>query len=354
MLSNFLPDKFHKKRCIDIIKQYSDLYIYPYKWNFLHIVTILKPDIELIDACIESKTPLILDNHKLTPLHYLIHTNNDVTVFNYFLARFGDLLQDEKDQYEIMCSLSNHLPTIIKSGFFQAANFLKYAVMKPQVYENNQQPIFGSIDSDSGMFRVEESTIMTPSLRRIFEGKEKDDKVMLSVKVLALKYNYSSAAEDMLTLMKFLDKIDNAEVYKAPPINMIVEYLWARNRSFYYYSAVLYSAVLLLVSVYSGLTPNYRNVKVELAILVFGGILLSYEMTLMCLERVLYLKDIWNYVDIAVHLLLIAYPITVWNTENTSVASKSLLTALLLCGYIRWLSYFIVIDQTSKFLKCIP
>ena len=290
---------------------------------------------------------MILDQNGLTPLHYLIYAKNpDITIFNYFLARFGDLIQDENDQYEIMCSLSNHLPAIIQSGSFQAANFLKYAFMKPRVYESDHRATFGSINPGSSKFVVSDSTIMTPILRGELAREGNDQ--MLSVKVLVLKYDYSPVSEDMLKLMLFLDNLDDAEVYKASSINMIVEYLWTKNRSFYYYSAILYSAVLLLVSVYSGLTPNNRSASVELAILAFGGILLAYELILLFLEGWLYAKDIWNYVDIAVHLLLIAYPITVWNTENDSVASKSLLTALLCGGYLRWLSYFIVVDQTSK------
>ena len=257
-------------------------------------------------------------------------------------------MQASCDQYSIIASFSNYLPAIIKCGSFQAANFLKYAVLKPQSFAEDDTACFGSIGDGESRFLVANSTALKPDIRKSLQGEEGDQ--MLSIKVLGFNFNYGAMSKDMLKFMIFLDDVEDEEIFKVQSIRMIVEYMWIQNKQFFYYVAFFYSLFMILVSVYAGLEYDSRVRGHEIAILVSGCVLIFYEFLLAMLEGWLYFKDVWNFTDVTVHFLMIALPITVWNTGNGSVASQSVLTVLLFFGYSRWLSYFIVIDQTSKSL----
>jgi len=349
LLEHFIFHDVSSRKRIDLISQYSTLYIHPYEWNFLHIVAIFTPRIELIDACIKEKIPFTKDSHGYTPLHYLLHANHqrDVTAVNHLLAKFGDLIQDERDLYPVVSALSTQLQEIIKFGAFQAANFLEHGLMIPQQFGKNAIMCFGSLKSGKSRFVIADSTVFTPEIKDDLVGPDGDQ--MLSVKVIGFRFDYGPSSRDMLRLMLFLSDVDNEQIYKSTPINKIIEYLWMKNRKFFYIPTIIYSSAMIMLSVYCGLRIENRPLGLEIALLSIGAVSFLYEAWLLLVESSLYLQDAWNLIDIIVNCLLIASNILIWTTEKDSSPSCKVLTATLFFGYLRWFSYFRLIDQTSKF-----
>ena len=324
---------------------YSDLFIHPYEWNFLHVVAIFHPKIELIDACINKKIPFLVDNNGFTPLHYvLLSEHQDITVINYFLAKFGDLLQNQDNLYPVLRSLSKDLRSIIKLGTFQAANFLQFVLTKPEAFEKNDGICFGTLDDVS--YEISKTTVLDDDLTKVLVGKQGDS--MVSIKVVGFEFDYTSVSKDMLNLMLFFNNLDDPDIYNTPVVSVIIDYLYSKNKSYFYPLTFIYTAIMILFSVYCGQLFQNRSWQVEVALLVFASILLLYELLMAWGDILLYVTDPWNFIDVSFGGLLIASIASIWTTGNTSTPSITLLSVSVFFGYMRWVSYFRIFEKTSR------
>ena len=101
----FVLDRFLDTRDNDhrggIIKNFSDLVVYPFNWNFLHLSAIYFPDIPNIKDCINSNVKMAIDCDNRTILHHFLkkeHLNYDL--MNFLFKNFEQLLPSkERESY---------------------------------------------------------------------------------------------------------------------------------------------------------------------------------------------------------------------------------------------------------------
>lgn len=134
-------------------------------------------------------------------------------------------------------------------------------------------------------------------------------------------------------------------------MRVLVEYLWDSSRYFHYMLLVIFSAFMVLLSVYCAMhrTTNDRNVPMEIILFSGSGLLILYEILQLkfsgCSD---YFNDVWNLSDIFGNLFIMSALIVIW-VGNTSEGVRDWLFAIsLFFGYLKWLSFFRVARSTSR------
>ena len=342
------------KRKAEIIKKFPHLIVYPFRWNFFHLLSKFFSNRELIISCVESRIPLLIDSYEHTPFHYLLNKRNiDFGLVNGLLENFSNIIQQlpPKQKYLIVKSITLDLPAILKLNTPQVAQFLKIGIGRPQSYGDQEIPHFGRLKNNAKRrFLFSTYNTFGPEVSGALLNEEDEENVvskpLISVWVISFHLNYSPRSKDMLAMIKSLDRVSNEDIFKTQSISIIVQYLWGQNKLFHYTLTAIFSALMILFSYYTAV--GKRNMAMEIILLALGVLFLLYELFVMSVTTFkVYSTQIWNYLDIIFNSLLIATIALNWSGSTTYV--RRWITSLaLFFGYIKWISFFRVIDQTRN------
>lgn len=348
----FLAQESIKKK-VEIIKKHPNLIIYPFRWNFFHLLAKFYSNRELIISCVEARIPLIIDSYEHTPFHYLLNKPNiDFGLVNGLLDNYSDVILKlpSNQRSSIVKSLTTDLPAIIKLNTPQVAQFLKVGIGRPNSYGEQEIPHFGRLKNNARrryLFSTYNNFGPEVSGALLQEENEANvvSKPLISVWLIFFYLNYNPRSKDMLGIIKALDRVSNEEIFETQTISIIIQYLWKQNKLFHYTLTVVFSSVMIVFSVYTGY--GTRNVAMEIFLMVMAILFLVYEFFVLSVTTLkIYSVQIWNYLDIAFQALLIATITSHWN-HSTAYSQRWVTSLALLFGYLKWISFFRVIDQTS-------
>ena len=170
------------------------------------------------------------------------------------------------------------------------------------------------------------------------------DPVVFKTSMLYLDYH--SASDDMLcSVLTFRDMKDE-DFFKSPAISGIVEYLWNKAQPALISAAILFSILMLLMSVYIAL--GERVLGMEITIISIACLFLVNEFFQIKTIRSNYLKSPWNFADIILFVLMISYIVTRFVNNDDPLGEGWVVSVIVIVGYMRWLSYLRLFDNTSN------
>lgn len=363
---------------VRIIRKYPKLIIYPYGYNWFHLVCLFSQDRVLLDEVINSKVPFILDSYGKTPLHYLIDLK-DPSLINMVLSRFNEILDPEEDNFDLLQTFSDIFVPLIKMGVPGLKNFLLYFFVKPKVIEKEEMRLYVNI-KDKKLKQI--ITDPKPLLRkeiydRVLE-KSQGDANIISIKCIATPLDYHPLSDDMHKIIDTLVGSDEADLLGTKVVENLIDYNWNHNKGFHITLGLFLTAYMVAFSFYAT-RPN-ALFGLEIPLIVLIGIYALFEMLKMISTGGIsdYFADVWNFADIGmivVHTATLIMTIingrnqllsaegagydqtevngTIVLTPSTSTQSKLdainwLMAFSVFFGYVKWFSYFRIFDSTSK------
>jgi len=344
---------------INFVKKYNTFKVAPYNWNLLHLVCLFSPCSYLIEECLEQGIPFEIDSNGLTPLHFIFYAEkvdfNVVNILTCYLLQYLRRKAWKRFMNPEIRAVLNALSDIFPRLFYRVnsdlvAEILQFSVSEPESFGHEEITRFGSIRGRKDLaFKQHDSTILTPRLKESLIDESGSH--LLNIRVIWLKCNYHPYSSDMMTLLKVLKCVDNEEIFKAEVVKMIIEYLWRHTYNFYGILTIIFSVLMILLSVY--LAVDEKKVGLSIAIFSLSAFFLLYEIVQMWVTGIMvYLFDIWNIYDLAYELLLMGTILAIWidPEDQYSLAMNWLKSLCILFGYIKWLSFFRVFSQTSNYL----
>ena len=323
------------------------MYFLPYNWTVLHLLAIFEPQHTYTFASYANlKVPFLVDRLNRTPLHYLFsHTNIDYssvnTTFKYILDFLDDKTRTPYDLIVTMDSLSSIFSEIITNASPSLVKrFLKYAYNDVYTTHGDEIPRFGQADSKNCLSR---SLALTPDTKKALYEKGQN---RITFQALKLHLDYNPTSDDMLKTATTLSGVNNEEIFSTKAVSSIVEHLWKSGRRFHLASALLFSVLMILFSVYVGL--GERTLGLEVSILIISCFFMVCKILQAYKLRMKYLSSVWNLGDTVFFGLMIATIGTRISNNEDELARSWLYSVVIIIGYLRWMSYLRLFDASSR------
>ncbi len=353
VLNRFISEKTTPGK-IGVLKKYPNLQIFPYRWNFFHLICKFFVSRDMIKSCVENEIPLLVDSFHHTPLHYLFNKAVvDFGLINSLLERYTDLIMKQENTGKIIQSLTLDLEKIIHLNTPQVASLLKIGSGPPEVLGDEELPHFGKLSNRRNkLFYISKSHCFTPEVHTAIMHREEEDlignKPVVSIVMLKFMMNYNPYSKDMLRVLECLNRVTCEDIFATQTISVLVEYLWHKNKAFHYFMTVIFSVLMVLLSIFSAIYE--RDPPLEIIIFILALFFTFYEFFQIKFTPLpIYFRQVWNWIDLAFDILLILTIVFIW-TFASMLVRQWLLSLSLLFGYVKWISFFRVIDQTSKLL----
>ena len=321
--------------------------MYPWSFNFFHIVATFCPLLNLFKICVENRVPFVADVKGKTPVHYMLNSQQvNFSNLNYVLGNFFSL-RGSVDIYKVSSDLYEDLPGILTLSPDLVVELLKLATGPPQSFENGEITRFGSIlGGITKKIAPYKSTIFTPEIQQEMLDLQGND--LLSVRVLLFNMNYDLCSDEVLKLMQVLKDVENEEIFRTRAISILVDYLWDSARPYHYGLVFLSTILIVLLSIYAGKQQEHVSLGLEIVLIIYGFLLLGYECFQLAFAGVrVYFSDVWNVIDILGDVFLIATVLMSW-THTKELGQNWIMSITLFMMYAKWISFFRIIDQTSK------
>ena len=334
------------------IKAYPDLRVFPYDWNWFHIVAIYSPHQDLILSCLKNKVPFTTDSTGRTPLHYMFTNEQaDRNGINIILSSFPTILETADKPSELLSVLSDIFIQLLELDNAPVIKLLKVCLRDPE-------PAFGHTIDSYGQPKGSARLAFSSSKYILYSKEIKQNLVSenlkqqkISIKVLPFYWDYSIESSITRNLVTTLLNSNNQEIFQTKVISLLIEYLWRHSKRLHYFMATIFSVQALLISIYTA--QNGRNLGFEISIFLFSLFFMVFEVLEGISEGIIeYLSSIWNYVDISCHLLTASTIIVIW-TGVDDTHKQWLFSFILAFTYTRWISYFRVFNQTRRLIRMI-
>lgn len=324
--------------------QYQDLQILPYNWNLLHLITLFNySDIPLIASYSQFKVRSLVDIYNKTPLHYIIEQYpKDFTSANILLEYILDYLDDKTRSFfeyqTTIQSLTSLFDFIISNADTTLiSRLLNLCFINTPKAFGIELPRFGEPLSKYIFSK-------TPTLMSNTEiCTLGSDPISYFTNMFHL--DYSPGSEDMFEKVLVLSDIDNEAVFEHPLIENFVDYLWKKTRYVRWSMGLLFSALMIMLSIYIGL--NERLLALEIIIIIVASMFLGIELLQMKALGRKYVLIPWNWVDISHLSLVVAFIITRFANSDNYLAKAWMSTIIIIAGYLRWISYLRLFKTTS-------
>jgi len=295
----------------------------------------------------ELQVPFLVDKYDKTPFHYLIaHDRMDFHLINVMFEYILDYLEDTPKraphEYQIiMDSLSPiflFIITKINAGLVN--RFLKLCYMPSAAVYGQILPKFGK---PSNKYLCAEAPVINGDiLNKIYDDGQ--DQVLFRTLMLRLDYNIIS--DDMFKCVVMFSHIKNEEFFRSRAIVNLIDHLWRRSKPFMKVMAVLYSVLIILVSLYIGFGEGY--LAFELVILAMTSLFIIAESLQIKTLKKDYFTSIWNWTDLAYFILVFTAIISRFANFQDTLFMNWMYSGIIITGYLRWTSYLRLFLTTSK------
>ena len=328
---------------------YQSFFVTPYLWNIFHLSAILEKNKIFDDSFSYSnfKVPFLLDRENKTPLHYLItHATIDHPSINFMLDYIVDYLSDKSackhyESEQIHKSLSGLLHFIMSEMSPKTKNrYLKLCLVP--CLSNTLLPQFGENETRSAFTKI--TTIQPSVQKRIY--KPGHDRITFNNTMVRCDYNIAS--DDMFGAAVILSSVTDEDTFKTPFVTKLVDHIWNEAQPAIIASAIYFSSLMILFSVYLGLGQRMLGFEIVLIILASGS-LIGETIQFTALQDK-YTSSIFNWADTINGILMIVY-IAMRMANNTDILAQNWISSIvILIGYLRWISFLRYFKATSKLI----
>lgn len=295
------------------------------------------------------KVPHIVDKYGKTPLHYLLAQNRTNVVFIYrqnAVKYILDYLEDKtRSQYEckiITDSLSPLLPILLmKLGPSLSLRFMEFIYKETLPIYGNILPITGK--NPNILFKTSPDHVLQPQVIRSIHSEGQRD---VFFKTLMFQADYSITSDDMLKMVLTLSELDNTKIYETEAVSNLIAYLWKPMRIYHLTTAALYSIMMSLLMSY--FINGDMSRRLDIPIAIFSGIFFILEIIQMISLRWKYFTHFWNCVDAVFFPMILSKMIRCFNGDASELNGSWAFTFIFLVGFLRWVSYLQIFEQTSK------
>ena len=173
-----------------------------------------------------------------------------------------------------------------------------------------------------------------------------DNPKQITFKTILLNWDYSLQSDDMFKTLLTVADIQDEEFFKISLIINIVDYLWKKAKFQLFTIGIAFSILMLILSIYIGLGD--RVLGLEICILILTTLFLLSECIQISTLGMKYITSVWNWIDLASLVLIIAFIITRLTNNEDETARGWLITGIIIGGYTRWVSYLRLFNPTSK------
>ena len=226
-------------------------------------------------------------------------------------------------------------------------------------YYSDQLPNF--LGYNVGLPIYAHSFAMSPPSSIFFDKKYiKDTGQPVIYTRSVVKLNLELGSSESIALLQSVLECKNSQIFGTSFINAYVNDKWEIVKWFMWLQFVLYFSYLIFLCVY--MLHFYEN-KIFLTLPLATNVLLTiYEIYKAAVSKKEYLKDIWNYIDLARALLFFIYtlgvisqgpPPKVHSQRHKVDSINNVLLALTLLSFIRGISYFRLFQSTRHFTNVI-
>jgi len=258
-----------------------------------------------------------------------------------------DYLEDcyTKSPYEfqkIIESLTPLLPYIFqKIEIKTRQKFFRIIYRQSPAPHRNPASIFGTILSESAYFC--DFPVLTQETRHKIWTEEGTTQVEFRSNFLNMDYDISS--QDMNVMIDRLKEQENEEIFKMPVIVRLIDHLWGQAEMPLLIFFTLYSAFIIVLSVYLALPE--RSLAYEIVLLALSVLLTVNEFCQIFHLKRGYFENLWNWIDLVHLFLTIAFLITRIADNDNELARAWISTNIIILGYIRWVSLLKIFKPTS-------
>lgn len=165
----------------------------------------------------------------------------------------------------------------------------------------------------------------------------------------ALKTDVIIGSKDSIKFLESLVNSPNTNIFKTQFIKELVLYKWKYIKWFLLPQFAVYCTYIMFLSYYM-IALDGNSETIVFWIFTLNVLLTGYEIFQVTLTRMMYLQDIWNYVDATRISLCFIYCIFVW-TGQDEVMSKRLLVSLTFVSMLRGISYFRLFNNTRYMIN---
>jgi len=333
----------------------QELSVQPFAWNILHIVALQGNHAfikELPEIGNQFKVPFLLDRFGKTPLHYLIANRRvDYTSINCMFSYICDYLDQcyKSSIYEfqnIMKSLTMLIPFILnKLEPRLKERFLTLSLATSPVPFNQEPPPFGSANSTSCFYDL--PVLDEKSKSQIW----RDGETAVSCQTNFLQLDYNAHSQDMKVMVDLMIKQKSEDFFKTPLISKLIDHLWSQTLPALFMSFLAFSIYMSGLSVYICLSEG--KLVYEVVLLALSGFFILSEVLQMYDLGKDYLKNFWNLLDITHLFLTVAFLITRIAKSEDDLARAWIATIVILLGYLRWVSFLRIFQQTRNLIQVI-
>ena len=345
--NSFLNQRDHLNRNKNLIA-YQDLYCGPHNWTVLHLLALFEPQsISTIPPYQEFEVSFILDKYKKTPLHYLIaHKRIDYLMINVIFEYILDYLEDneKRTSYEYQAITDSLSPIFLFIVSKMNSNLVKRYLglcfsFSPTMY-GQVLPKFGKPLSH---YSFSKTPIVQPSIQAKIHQDGQDQ---IAFKSLMLRFDYDITSDDMFRCVTIFSQMNNEDFFRSNAIANLIDYLWRSNKPFMKKIAFLYTALIILVSVY--VVIGKPLFPLEVAILVLTSFFLISELVQLYKLGKNYFTSIWNWADIAYFALTFTIIISSFLDFHNEMYQNWMFAGMIISGYLRWISYLRLFGTTSE------
>ena len=314
--------------------------ITPFEINALHFYAYFNLPLHL-KAGMAANSPFYFSKSGFSPLQIAIHRNFRDCI-NVIMKSIRLKIKD--DPYSVGY-LEESVIKLNQVGFRGLDEFYEAILYKAT---DKLLPKF--CDEDLTLPIIVHSRTLEPQQKDFFGPNDVANfGTPLTFMQSALKIDVVLGASESIAFLESISDCPNPSIFKTTFIRELILYKWKFVKWFLLPQAMLYGLYILFLACYV-IFNGGESIMVLGWIFALNLLLTGYEFFQMALTGVMYLKDIWNYVDVARFSICYVYSVFIfWDLDE--FISKQLLVALVYLSMVRGISYFRLFDNTRYMIN---
>ena len=314
--------------------------ITPFEINALHFYAYFNLP-QHLKAGMAANSPFYFSKSGFSPLQIAIHRNFRDCI-NVIMKSIR--LKIENDPYSVGY-LEDSVIKLNQVGFRGLDEFYESILYKAT---DKLLPKF--CDEDVTLPIIVHSRTLEPQQKDFFSANEiANFGTPLTFMQSALKIDVVLGSSESISFLESISDCPNPYIFTTTFIRELILYKWALVKWFLLPQAMLYGLYLLFLAFYV-IIDGGESIMILGWIFALNLLLTGYELFQMALTGLMYLKDIWNYVDVTRFSICYVYSVYIfWDLDE--FISKQLLVALVFVSMVRGISYFRLFDNTRYMIN---
>ena len=331
--------QYLKKLSLNKIKSFDEYWkdyaIFPHIVNVLFIL-IKANQPELLKKAIASGAKFLQEQNGESPLSAALSWKNNICA-DVILKSLSKMKLHK--EHGILESIENCMNKVINSNLSQL----------PKLFESlfpvttNNLSLYAKLRHKPPMI-LESGSKNIHDERFIDESGNKTEQIEFRRSIC--RFDFVMGSQESLQLLRAISHSNNADFFRTSLLKSILKYKWSKVYYLLLGEFIVYGVMLLLVSL---LTIHAYDTAVAVVLFVLNIGMLAKECVQVVESIRKYVRDFWNFLDLARITCTFVYLGFCWSGEE-SIALSQILTILY---WIRAVTYFRIFDKTRYLIRMI-